>query len=347
MAERKVTAAVVARKAGVSQSAVSRAFTPGASVSKRTAERVHAAADALGYRPNVLARSLITGKSRIIGLVVTYFKNHLYPEVLERLSTALQAQGYHVLVFMAPENSDNIDPVLEQILDYQVEGLVLAASTMSSRLASHCHDAGIPVVLFNRTQDTDQVSSVTSDNVSGGRKVAELFARCGYQRIAFVAGWQGASTNRDREAGFRLGLESAGLTLCARASGEFDHAKAQQAARTLFQVRERPEAVFVCSDHMAFAVMDVLRSELALRVPEDVAVVGYDDVPMSSWPAYNLTTVQQRVDRMVSKTVDILLQQIDGTGGSTERVAIDGPLVLRGSHAHTAKSCAYSDSEEA
>lgn len=337
MVDRKVTASTVARRAGVSQSAVSRTFTPGASVSKRTSEKVHAAAKALGYRPNVLARSLITGKSRIIGLVVTYLQNHFYPEVLERLSNALQQKGYHVLVFMAPENTDNIDPILEEILDYQVEGLVLAASAMSSSLASRCRDAGIPVVLFNRTQDDDDVSSVTSDNVRGGRKVAELFAACGYQRPAYIAGWEGASTNRDREAGFRVGLDDVGLSLCARAVGNFDHAQAQAAARRLFADDMPPDAVFVCNDYMAFAVMDVLRYERGMSVPDDVAVVGYDDVPMAAWAAYDLTTVRQPANRMVSKTVDILMRQIACEDAPVDRIAIDGPLIVRGS-VHTMAS---------
>ena len=174
MASDKVTSQAVARLAGVSQSAVSRVFTPGASVSKKTAEKVRRAAEQLGYRPNILARSLITGRSRIIGLVVAYLENYFYPEVVEKLSNALQAEGYHVLVFMASQTAGNIDAVLQEILDYQVDGIVMASVAMSSDLATRCQQADIPVVLFNRKQDDERLSAVTSDNFAGGRKVAEF-----------------------------------------------------------------------------------------------------------------------------------------------------------------------------
>ncbi len=130
----KVTALDVAEQAGVSRSAVSRVFTPGASVSKRTADKVRQAADALGYRPNVLARSLITGRSRIIGLVVAYLENQFYPEAIERLSRSLQERGYHVLVFMASNSGAEADEVMEELLDYQVDGIIVASVGMSNDL---------------------------------------------------------------------------------------------------------------------------------------------------------------------------------------------------------------------
>lgn len=326
----KVTAAQVASLAGVSQSAVSRVFTPGASVSAKTASKVRDAAESLGYRPNVLARSLITGKSRIIGLVVGYLDNQFYPDVLERLSNALKAEGYHVLVFMASRTSGNIDKVLEEILDYQVDGILLAAVSMSSELAHRCRGAGVPVVMFNRTQDDDHLSSITSDNVAGGRKIAEHLLQCGYRRIGYIAGWEGASTQRDREQGFLEGLRAGGVSLHAREVGDFHYELAQEAARKMFSTEDRPDAVFVCNDHMAFAVMDVLRSELGLGVPEDVAVVGYDDVPVAAWAAYNLTTVRQPAGRMVEATVQTLMDQITEQDAPPCRTSFDGPLIVRG-----------------
>ena len=121
MGTHKVTSAEVARLAGVSQSAVSRVFTPGASASPKTATKVRKAAEELGYRPNVLARAMVSGKSGIIGLVVAYLNNQFYPEALEKLSNALQERGYHVLVFMASQTAGNIDSVVEEILDFQEE----------------------------------------------------------------------------------------------------------------------------------------------------------------------------------------------------------------------------------
>ena len=331
MAGEKVTAAQVAKVAGVSQSAVSRVFTPGASASIKTVEKVRSAANTLGYRPNVAARTLITGKSRIIGLVVAYLNNQFYPDVLEKLSKGLQAQGYHVLMFMAEQTAENIDHVLEEILDYQADGIVLASVAMSSELASRCRAEGVPVVLFNRTQDNKLLSSITSDNVAGGRKVAEHLVQLGYQRIAYIAGWSGASTQRDREAGFCEGLAAAGQKLFAREEGDFHFEQAKLAARQMFSVDQKPDAVFVCNDHMAFAVMDVLRDELGLRIPEDVAVVGYDDVPAAAWGSYKLTSVRQPANRMVEQTITVLLSQIENNDAPPLRLELDGALVVRGS----------------
>ncbi len=329
MAE-KVTSLDVARLAGVSQSAVSRVFTPGASVSKSTMTKVRAAAEQLGYRPNVLARSLITGRTRIIGLVVAYLDNQFYPIALERLSRALQARGYHILVFMAENSTEGVLPVMQELIDYQVEGIVTASVAMTNDLTNLCEAAGIPVVMFNRGQDDPRLSEVTSDNVAGGRAVADLLVRAGHDRIAHIAGWQGASTGRDRARGFLDGLAAHGRTAAAVIDGMYNRDHAAGVARELFSGADRPDAVFVGNDHMAFGVMDVLRHDLGLRIPEDVAVVGYDDVPIAAWPAYDLTTVRQPVNRMVDATVDALLSRIEGDT-APRKIRIPGPLILRGS----------------
>ncbi len=332
MANDKVTSAEVARLAGVSQSAVSRVFTPGASASEKTVQKVRAAAEQLGYRPNVLARSLITGRTRMIGLVVAYLDNMFYPLALELLSRALQAKGYHVLMFMAPNSKETIAPVMQELLDYQVDGIITASVAMTNDLTTRCEAAGIPVVMFNRGQDDPRLSEVTSDNVGGGRKVANFLVAGGHKRIAHIMGWQGSSTGRDRASGFATGLAEAGMQAVMVVDGMYARETAAALARQMFTGPDRPDAVFVGNDHMAFAVLDVLRGDLGLRVPDDVSVVGYDDVPLSAWPAYSLTTIRQPVNRMVEATVETLLARIEGEGDPTPRkIRIDGPLMVRGS----------------
>ena len=327
----KITSLDVAERAGVSRSAVSRVFTPGASVSKSTAAKVRAAARELGYRPNVLARSLITGRSRIIGLVVAYLENQFYPEAIEKLSKSLQAEGYHVLVFMASNDEAATQSVIDELLDYQVDGIIAASVGLSNDLTRRCEDAGIPIVLFNRDQFDDRMSSVTSDNMAGGRKLAEFLVAGGHERIGHIAGWEGASTQIDREAGFKAGLMDAGAKIVAREVGNFDFEMAKEAARRMFERDAPPEAVFVANDHMAFAVMDVLRFELGISIPGDVSVVGYDDVSLAAWASYDLTTVRQRANVMVDQAVEILLSRIDDPQTPPRRVSIDGPLIIRGS----------------
>ena len=328
MKNSKVTSADVAELAGVSQSAVSRVFTPGASVSIKTTTKVKEAALSLGYRPNSIARAMVSGKSRMIGVVVAYLENQFYPEALERLSNCLQEKGYHVLIFMAGKDRQSIDNVIEEILDYQVDGIIAASVSMSSGLSERCRAAGVPMVLFNRAQDDPNMSAITSDNIEGGKKIAKFLISSGHKKISYIAGWEGASTQRDREAGFISILNHAGLSLHSRKVGNFVFEDSREATRSMF-FNNPPEAVFVANDHMAFAVMDTLRYELGLKIPDDVSVVGYDDVPAASWPSYSLTTVQQPVNIMVRETVEILIEKIENPEARPQKIKVDGPLILR------------------
>lgn len=326
----KVTSLDVARRAGVSQSAVSRVFS-GASASKATIAKVRKAAEELDYRPNSLARAMITGKSRIIGLVVAYLENQFYPVAIERLSNALQEQGYHILIFMVPQTQGDIGHIVQELMDYQVDGIITASVSMSSDLTARCAAAGIPIVMFNRGQDGSGHSSVTSANVEGGRKVADFLVAGGHERIAHIAGWEGSSTGRDRLRGFAEGLAAQGRAPVDVIDGMYDRAAAAAATRRLMSRADPPDAIFVGNDHMAFAVMDTLRHELGLKVPQDVSVVGYDDVPLAAWAAYDLTTVRQPVNRMVEATVETMLAKIADRDRPAQKIEIDGPLVVRGS----------------
>ncbi|MFY7856844.1 MAG: LacI family DNA-binding transcriptional regulator [Rubrivivax sp.] len=335
-----VTSIDVARLAEVSQSAVSRTFTPGASVSPDTRARVLEAARKLGYRPNAIARTLSTRRSRMIALVMSHLQNQFYPLVVEQLSQRLQRDGYHVLLFIT--ETQDADELLVELMRYQVDGIVMASTQLSSGLAQEIAEARIPVVMFNRSTRAGRVSTVSSDNHGGGRAVAHFLADGGHQRVAYLAGSEDSSTNQDRERGLRDGLAERGLRVVARAVGDYDFWAAQRATRELFgplvAPAERPDALFVASDHMAFAAMDVLRLELGLRVPEDVSVVGYDDVPQAAWGAYALTTVAQDAAAMIEATVDMLLRQLDDDAVAREQVVVPVRLIERRSARHPAET---------
>jgi len=287
------------------------------------------AADELGYRPNALARSLISGKSGIIGLLVAYLDNQFYPTVIEKMSRALQEKGYRILLFMT--NTGDQDAVVQDMLQYQVEGVVMASAHLSSGLAQQCANNGIPVVLFNRYMSTSPANSVTSDNLEGGRMVAQFLVNGGHERISFIAGYEDSSTNRDREAGFYKGLAERGVVCHSRAVGAYTQDGAAKAARELFAADDPPDAIFVANDHMAFSVMDVLRNELGLKIPEDVSVVGYDDVPQAAWLGYDLTTVEQPSTPMIEETTKILLEQINDSNLKPRAAVIPAKLIVRGS----------------
>jgi DNA-binding LacI/PurR family transcriptional regulator len=327
---RPATAVDVARLAGVSQSAVSRAFTPGASVARETKERITAAARELGYRPNAIARSLITRRSRIIGVVAAYLQNHFYPDVLERLSARLRDEGYHIMLFTADTHTA-ADPVLAEIIQYRLDGLILASTTLSSALAAECRAAGIPVLLFNRTTETADVSSVTGENERGGALIAEFLAAGGHQRMAFVAGVENSSTSRDREAGFNAWLTRHLRGTPLRAVGHYTMAGAAAAARELLSRPDRPDAIFCGNDHMAIAISEVARHEFGLRIPEDLSLVGFDDVGPAAWKTFDLTSFSQPVETMVDAAVSTILALIEQPEQPPRRLIAQGELIVRGS----------------
>ena len=176
------------------------------------------------------------------------------------------------------------------------------------------------------------VSSVRSDNVAGGREVADFLVRGGHRRVAYIAGNEESSTNLERERGFREGLAGHGLHIWARATGNYDFEQARQATLDMFVPgRELPDAVFVASDHMAFAVMDALRFDLKLQVPHNVSVVGFDNVPQADWGSYRLTTFEQPVDPMIEATVNLLQAYLRDDDGKPEarNVVVPGKLIVR------------------
>lgn len=333
-----VTSIDVARRAGVSQSAVSRAFAKGptqSGVSEEARQKIMRAARELGYRPNALARSLITQRSRIVGVLFSYLDNPFYANALELLCHRLQAKGYHALVFMMPDTLAGVEETVSEILQFQVDGLVTASVELSSGVCDDCRERGVPVVMLNRIQDDTRLSSATTDNVGGGRLVARHLVAGGHRRVALIAGWEGASTSRDREWGFRAELESHGVALFARGVGHFDLARTAEAVRAMFAgpAPERPDGLFVINDYMAVRALDVLRFELGLKVPEDVSVVGFDDTAMAALPTYSLSTVRQPVERMVDAALRLLFERLENPGAEPEHVILGAQFVQRGSSA--------------
>lgn len=304
-----ITSRDVAERAGVSQSAVSRCFSPNASISEKTKLKVLQAAKELGYRPNSIARSLITRSSRTIALVLSHLDNMFYPLVLEKASLRFQAEDYHLLLFVVPEEG-GFSEVMDRILQSQVDGILMMSASLTSSLAQECVDTGIPLVLINRKVDFAGVSQVYSDNYHGGYWVGSYLAMGGHEQIAYLAGLKSSSTSRHRYQGLVDGLASLGKQCQVVVQGDYDFEQARSATLQLFSEPPYPDAIFAASDHMAIAVIETLRHDLGRRVPEDVSVIGFDDTPIAAWPSYRLTTVRQSVDQMVEEATTLLIKQI-------------------------------------
>ena len=328
LSRRRPTAHDVARLAGLSQSAVSRAFTPGASISDVARLKVQQAAQTLGYRPNLIARSLITERSGTIGIAIGYMENQFYPAILDALAEAFGRAGYRLLLFTQGPRDDT-DPMLEEVLRYRVDAVLVASIRLTSRFAEECAKSNVPVVLINRRTDTEVASSITGDNWAGGRRVAAFLTAGRHERFAFMAGLEDSSTSREREDGFRLGLQQGGRPAPARAIGHYDAEAARAAASVLLSARNPPDAIFCANDHMAFATIETARSQFGLEVGRDVSVVGFDDVPLAAWPSFLLTTYAQPIEPMVRRVVEITLRHLEPGGTEPIRETVPGELVIR------------------
>jgi len=327
---KRITSIDVAQLAGVSQSTVSRVYSAGSKVSEDKRERVLKAAEELGYHPNAIARSLITQRSNIIGIVMANITSPFYPYVLDKFLQHLAEIGKQALLFTAAPNQE-IDDILPLILQHQVDGLIVTSATLSSEMAERCHQQGTPVILFNRTIPDAPVSAVCCDNVAGGGKIADLLLDNGHQRLAYIAGTANTSTNIEREAGFTAQLKKRSVENWFYEEGNYSYESGYDAAIRLMQNAPRPDAIFCANDIMAIGAMDAIRAEFNLTIPDDVSVIGFDDIPMARWAAYDLTTISQPVDAMIDEAIALLLEKIENPDFVPTIRRIAGELVLRGS----------------
>jgi len=305
-----VTLREVAQRAGVSRSAVSRTFTDGASVSARTRAKVEAAASELGYAPNALARGLMTGRTKLIGLVVNNFHNPLILEVCDLFTKELQDRGLRPLLVNL---SDATDPAatVQMLRQYSVDGVIVASSTLPSSFAESFKGAGLPVVhAFGRASATQDVHVVGIDNVACGRMAAEALIRRGYSRVAFLGGPRGATSTQDRAAGF-LGMlaEHPGISVSVSYAEDYTFDAGRARMQRLLE-GERAEAYFCGDDLLAVGALSAIR-EAGLSVPRDIGLIGLNDMEMARWQVIGLTTIRQPVAEIIAAAVALIVAAIE------------------------------------
>ncbi len=317
-----VTLRDVARKAGVSPSAVSRTFTPGASVSPKTRARVEAVANALGYQPNALASSLTTGRTKLIGLIADNFHNPIFLEVFDLFTRGLQDRGFRpLLVNLSGEN----DPAasLALLRQYSVDGVIVASSTLPPGFAQAFHDAGIPAVhSFGRA--SGRVHVVGIDNAACGRLAARTLLERGYRRIGFLGGPETASSTQDRLAGFIEAAPSASVSFAEAYSFDAGRAEMQRLLRS-----GAAEAYFCGDDVLSIGALSALR-DAGLNVPGDIGVLGLNDMEMAGWANIGLTTIRQPVAEIIGASLDRVIALLDDPGMAPDSRTLPCTLVERG-----------------
>jgi DNA-binding LacI/PurR family transcriptional regulator len=320
----RATSFDVAALAGVSQSAVSRAFTPGSSIAEETRLKVLAAARKLNYVPNSIASSLTTKRTNIVALILGNLANPFYVHVMHNFSRRLQEMGRQVLIFTVDPGVESDEAILK-VLQYQIDGVILTSAQLSTRMTSMCHERGIPIVLFNRYIPGSDASGVRCDNVAGGRLIAEAFLAAGARTFAMITGDPKGTTSQDRVRGFVERLIEGGIRRSdiGTFEGQSSYDGAVQATLRIFRNREGPDALFGVNDIMAMGAMDTLRNRLGMRVPHDVMVAGFDDIPEARRTPYQLTTVRQPLESMIEETLAML--HLDDPQRPIER-GVDRPL---------------------
>jgi DNA-binding LacI/PurR family transcriptional regulator len=322
------TGSDVARLAGVSKSAVSRAFSGGA-VSDEARERIMDAARTLKWRPNRTARSLTTSQSKLIGLAITHLDNQFYPEVVQRLHERLRQAGYRMVLFITHGEAD-LDPVMDELLGYRLDGIILASSSSAARVAAECQETGVPVVMFNNIDARCQVSGVCADNAAGAAQVARFFVAAGHRRIGLISGLEETSSSIERSAAFATALAAFPGVELARESGEYSFEGTVRATRALLSRRDAPDALFCVNDHMAIAALQTARG-IGLEPGRNISIAGFDNVPIASWPAFQLTSYAQPLDTMIEAMIACLLDQMRGPLAAPMIARLPGQLIVRAS----------------
>jgi DNA-binding LacI/PurR family transcriptional regulator len=313
----------------VSQSTVSRVFSRDERLSQLTRDRVLKIAGDLGYKPNAIARSLSTQRTQIIGVVASYMTNPFFPVVLQAFTQRLHELGWRVLLFTAGTNED-VDDLLPEVLAYQVDGLIIVTATLSSKMTREVLQRGTPVVLFNRYAPGSGASAVSCANYEGGRLVADTLFDAGHGRLAYIAGRPDTSTNADRQKGFLERLSELHVLDCRVEPGNFTYEGGFAAAHRLLKSRTPPDAIFCANDITALGALDAAR-KLKVQVPDELSVIGFDDIPMGQWAAYDLTTVRQPVEEMIDASIELLLERVENSKLGSVLKFLPGTLVRRGS----------------
>ena len=309
--KKRVTSIEVAKRAGVSQATVSRAFNPNSKMQDKTRKKVFDAAKELNYTPDAIARSMSSNKTDIIAVIMKNPTNPFYAKILTSFSNAFQKYNKQILFFNL-EDEKNSDAVMQQVLQYRVDAILLTSSPISFDWIDNCAQFDIPVLLFNRFSNNHNVTAVCCDNVEAGRHCADYLIKKGYTQFAYIGSIEDVSTSIDRQKGFLDRLQEQGFTVCDTYKCTFSYEAGQQIMRDILSHKTKKyDAIFCANDLIAAGCMDVARYEYNLHLPKDLAIIGFDNIDLSAYPSYNLTTFIQPLEDMIKKTVHLIINPSD------------------------------------
>lgn len=326
---RRVTAQMVADLAGVSRSAVSRAFTEGGYVEAEKRSRIYAVASEVGYQPNALAAGLQGGRSHLVAVVAGDIRNSHDGEFVVRLCDALNRQGLWPLLIIGGQTQDGI--TVEDALRFPLDAIIVRGGSMSDSLVQRCGKLGIPMICYGRTLENAEADAVCCQNARGMEMVVAALLAKGRKRYGFIAGPESFHSSDERRKGLLSALARAGLTLEAEAPGGFTVDGGYAAAKQLLENSEEIDAVVCANDASALGALGLLRA-LGKKVPEDISLTGFDDMEMAGWPMFSLTTVHNPIGPTVDAIVTLMQKRFDAANKANETIHIVPKLQLRDTH---------------
>ena len=324
---RRATSYDVARMAGVAQSTVSRCFQPGSNISPATRALVTGVAERLGYMPNAMARSLITQRSNLVGVVATHYTLRGNPDVVHAIGETLAAAGKQFLLITAQSDATTIAD-LRGALEYPLDGLI-SCVLLADAAIEEIQARGLPLVLFNRGSPRIAVDSVTTNHAAAAANVAAALYAAGHRSFLCVSGPRNAHVSRQRRAGFLGRLLKLGIKATPVIETDYSYAGGRRGFLDGVTGKQLPDAVFCANDQVALGVIDACRFDLNLSIPDDVSVVGFDDIAEAARPSYELTTLHQDSEQMARMAVDILLRRLADPEASAINTVVDAVLVKR------------------
>ncbi|ADB52401.1 LacI family DNA-binding transcriptional regulator [Conexibacter woesei] len=317
----------VARRAEVSPATVSRVLNDDPNVGEQYRRRVLEAVTALDYRPNRLARNLRMQRSATIGVVVSDIENPHFSETVRAVEDLAYQRGYRVLVCNTDESPGKQRAYLGQLTDERVLGVILSPSDPGGAEITEMIDAGIPVVAYDREVEDPRADVVIADNVRAAWAATQLLIDAGHRDIAYVGGRREVETGAERLDGFELTMRAAGL-VPRSADGDFKVDRARTAVGALLAEPDRPTALVVGNNLMTIGALGAIRDH-AIRVPDDIALVGIDDPFWAEFVDPPLTTVAQPIRRMAADAMELLLDRVAGTRTEPRRIVHDFELRRR------------------
>jgi LacI family transcriptional regulator len=324
----------IARAANVSYATVSRALNNKYGVRVRTRERIRRIAAELGYRPNAIARGLVKKRSFTLGLVLPDIANPFFPEVVEGIEKAAVGSGYSVLLCNTNWDAEREESYVRLLSERRVDGILVSPiADERGRFEALLDQLGVPAVHVSNAPKGTSRSYVIIDDVQGGFLATRHLIEQGYERVGFIGPATGGVTVDDRFLGYKRALEEHGFPVDDRLIWlhDFRSRSGYLTIRRMIQTKAFPRAVFAANDLLAVGILQGVREE-GLRVPDDIAVVGFDDIELARMFGVGLTTVAQPKREMGRIAVELLLEAIDaGKGALARHVVLQPRLVVRSS----------------